>query len=148
MVAGDGVTSATVILPWPDKRLHAHAKGHWRPKAAATRRARGNAYYLALEAGVKAIPGPHRLIFTFHPPDRRRRDVSNTVQSLKAHIDGIADALGVDDSTFRVRWPEAFDGVAKGGQVVVEVTTAQDESGRLDVRASAARTATTWTRGD
>lgn len=143
------MTSATINLPWPDRALSSNGQhGHWRTRAKATRTARNMAIGAALEAGVKRVPGPHRLVFRFHPPTKHRRDIQNMPGMLKASIDGIADALGVDDSTFRVRWPEAFDGVSKGGQVVVEVTTAVNESGRLDGETSAARTAITWIRGD
>jgi len=33
----------------------------------------------------------------FHPPDRRRRDLGNMFSACKAYIDGVADALGIDD---------------------------------------------------
>lgn len=39
---------------------------------------------------------------TFRPPDKRRRDKDNMIASFKSGQDGIADALGVDDSTLPV----------------------------------------------
>jgi crossover junction endodeoxyribonuclease RusA len=34
----------------------------------------------------------------FHPPDRRRWDLDNMLASVKSGLDGLADAIGVDDS--------------------------------------------------
>jgi crossover junction endodeoxyribonuclease RusA len=56
---------------------------------------------------------------TFHPPDKRRRDTDGMLSALKSSLDGVADALQVDDSLFdlslTVREP------VKGGEVVVTV---------------------------
>jgi crossover junction endodeoxyribonuclease RusA len=56
---------------------------------------------------------------TFHPPTKGRRDRDNVQASMKHYLDGIAQALGVDDSRFRPvsDWGE----VCKGGKVIVEV---------------------------
>jgi crossover junction endodeoxyribonuclease RusA len=37
---------------------------------------------------------------TFYPPDKRHRDADNMVASIKAGIDGLADALKVNDKRF------------------------------------------------
>jgi crossover junction endodeoxyribonuclease RusA len=57
---------------------------------------------------------------TFQPPDKRRRDRDNLQASLKAHFDGIADALGVNDSLFVPTY--AIGEPVKGGAVRVEIT--------------------------
>ena len=44
---------------------------------------------------------------------------------MKAARDGIADALGVDDSRF-VSHPLVKDDVRKGGQVVIKITGGPD----------------------
>lgn len=110
-----------IPLDWPDSALIPHAKGHWRTKAKATRAARKAAGLLAIAGGVKNVPGPHDLHFTYYPPDRRRRDIANVHAALKAAIDGIADALDVDDNTFRPYFPAEFEEPIKGGGVLVEV---------------------------
>lgn len=110
--------SFTLDLPWPDNRLHAHAKGHWRPKADATKAARRAAWALANEAGVTSMPDAV-LAFYFYPPDRRKRDLHNMPHAMKATIDGIADAMGCDDNGFKVIWPTKFEAVNKGGLVKV-----------------------------
>ena len=47
-----------------------------------------------------------RLTFEFHPPPRSRPDCQNLPATQKAAIDGIADALGMDDRLFLCRFPE------------------------------------------
>ena len=41
---------ADLILPWPHKALLSNARVHWRPKAAATKAARSDAFYAAKAA--------------------------------------------------------------------------------------------------
>lgn len=111
-----------IRLLWPDARLAPHAKGHWRPKAQATKYARQQAFWLAREAGIRNAMPDAELRFTYHPPDNRRRDASNLPAMLKPVIDGIADAMGCDDNGFSVHYPAQFDGVIAGGEIVCLVT--------------------------
>jgi Holliday junction resolvase RusA-like endonuclease len=58
---------------------------------------------------------------TFAAPDRIRRDLDNLHGAMKASLDGIAKALGVDDSRFV---PVTLDRVLdkqKQGFVIVEI---------------------------
>ena len=43
---------------------------------------------------------PSRLYIRFIHPTRRNHDLDNSLASCKAHIDGMCQALGVDDSCF------------------------------------------------
>lgn len=79
----------TITLPL-DPKLHAHAKGHWRAKAAATKAARELAKLASL--GKQMLSGPVVADYVFTVPDRRRRDVANMIQACKPYIDGIVDA--------------------------------------------------------
>ena len=36
----------------------------------------------------------------FYPPSKRRYDLDNAIAAMKSSLDGIADALSVDDSRF------------------------------------------------
>jgi crossover junction endodeoxyribonuclease RusA len=65
--------------------------------------------------------GDVHLWITFFPPDRRRRDDDNIIGSLKNGRDGVADALGIDDSRFRSH-PYVSDQVRKGGAVEIKLT--------------------------
>jgi crossover junction endodeoxyribonuclease RusA len=109
-----------VHLPWPTGPLSQNSRAHWSVRQRHVRNARRAAWALTVEARATAGETPE-LRFTFHPPNRVRRDVSNVIGALKASVDGIADALGVDDSRFRISWPVEFAAPVKGGAVVVEV---------------------------
>ena len=120
--------AAKIELPWPDKRLSKNAGSQWsagfqRGRAAAVAKQREEAWALALEAGAAALRGHdgYDLKLTYHPPDKRRRDPQNMPGMLAGAIDGIADALKVDDSRFRVDYPREFAEVRKPGCVVFEV---------------------------
>lgn len=106
-----------VTLPWPDRILSPNARAHWRRKAAVVKVARQHAAMTALAIrGFRAMrarlagDGPLPLTITFFPPDARRRDRDNMQASLKHALDGIADALDVDDCrfqpTYRFAYPE------------------------------------------
>jgi crossover junction endodeoxyribonuclease RusA len=58
-------------------------------------------------------------VITAYPPTKRRMDDDNLIACLKAHRDGIAKALGIDDNRFdqRLQWGEPV----KGGKIVVAI---------------------------
>jgi crossover junction endodeoxyribonuclease RusA len=114
-----------VTLNWPDKGLSPNARLHWSRKSRLVKAARTAAWGAVLEARGRApMPrGEHlHLTWVFCPPDRRRRDRDNIIASLKAAADGIADALGVDDSTFISTYSMADP--VPGGAVLVTVRAA------------------------
>lgn len=109
-----------IVLPWPDNRLSPNARGHWAIKAKAVAAARSDAFYAAKAAGVPTLhEGPIRLVWTFHPPDKRARDLDNMIACTKGVADGIADAWGVNDARFEPTYRRGDP--VKGGRVVVEV---------------------------
>ena len=108
-----------INLPWPAKALHSNARCHWAVKAGATTKARHEACMMAKQAGVGLWPEADILI-EYWPPSRRG-DPQNVPSSLKAYIDGIADAMGCDDRKFRVDYPSMFAGTKKGGEVVFRI---------------------------
>lgn len=112
-------------LPWPHKDLSPNGRKHWAVKAKMTKAARADAYYTAhLRAWrFPSVRGRYKVHMAFAPPDKRRRDIDNLIASAKAHRDGIADALGIDDSRF-VLSCELLDEVVKGGEVRVTVEAA------------------------
>ena len=112
----------TLHLPWPERALWANARPHWRAKAKAVASARTAAWASALAVGLR--PGcmvRPLLRFQFHPPTKRLPDLSNMPHTAKAAIDGIADALAMDDRAFLCVWPLTFAAPIKGGRVVVTV---------------------------
>lgn len=114
-----------ITLPWPDRALHPNSRVHWAQKAKATKAARHVAFVAARAIGWtnESVPSEGRLSLwiDFYPPDRRRRDDDGLLASMKAARDGIADALGIDDSRF-VSHHMLRDEVRRGGEVVVTIT--------------------------
>lgn len=106
-----------IELVWPPASLSGHTAGHWRTKAAATKQHREWARLATLAAGVTVPPeGDIRIRFRFIPPDRRG-DRTNFANRLKPAIDGIAQALGVNDARFLPSYEYAEP--EKPGRVVV-----------------------------
>ena len=119
-----------LCLPWPDKKLSPNARQHWAQRSAAVKRARSQAYLLA--RGSMTQPGEAwaplqqagtddqiNVRLTFEPPARYRYDIDNLVARMKSSLDGIADAIGVDDYNFRLERPVMADPHKPHGRVMV-----------------------------
>lgn len=104
---------------WPARPLWQNWRGHWTLRRKSTSLARQEAKALAnsklaTASGLRCHDA-YAIECTFYPPDRRKRDRSNMPATVKAHLDGIADALGVDDNCFDVSW--RFGDAQKPGRV-------------------------------
>lgn len=112
-----------VTLPWPLKALSPNARPHWAELSKAKKAYRQACHLLALQAGAKqfAVAGPLHVELTFYPPDRRQRDQDNMLAAMKSGLDGLADALGVDDRNFKTTFQVA-DQI--GGMVKVSIKKA------------------------
>jgi crossover junction endodeoxyribonuclease RusA len=109
-----------VSLPFPDKILSPNARPHWAALAKAKKAYRRACYWSARPLGLLDATVLHVTI-TFNPPlPRRARDEDNMVASFKSGADGVADAITVDDSKWRVT--HAFGEPVKGGTVTIEIT--------------------------
>lgn len=97
------MTGGTITLPWPDKALSPNARKHYMAHSGAKKRAKRDGYYAAKASNVYP-PADGRIPIELHfwPPTERRRDEDNLIARMKATLDGIAEALGVDDSRFRI----------------------------------------------
>lgn len=118
------MTTAELVLPWPSRDLHPNARVHWARRAKAAKSARFMACALTRSLGWRGEqlpPGRLHLWIDAYPPDRRRRDTDGVLSSLKSTIDGIADALGIDDHRF-VPHPWLKDEVRHGGEIRVRIT--------------------------
>jgi crossover junction endodeoxyribonuclease RusA len=111
-----------IVLPFPPSSLSGHAKGHWRSKAAETKKHREWARTATLEARPTAPECGDILVrIRFVPPDMRG-DRTNFPNRMKPYLDGIADALGVNDRRFVPAYE--FSPPAKPGRVYVTVGAA------------------------
>lgn len=117
-----------IELGWPSKPLwpNFRSRTHW-AKTRALKTARAEAFYAtkAARIGIGAGDAPLVVRSTFYPPDRRTRDYDNCGSTLKPFLDGIADALGVNDSIFRPERPVIGEPV-KGGKLVVSIEGARE----------------------
>lgn len=111
-----------VDLPWPPRDLHPNARVHWTRRHRATKKAREAAQWLC-PIGPIAADKIHVTI-TFFEPDKRRRDADGLLSNVKAYIDGIADAIEVDDSKWSISL--ARGEVVKGGRVRFEIEKGRD----------------------
>lgn len=110
-----------VTLPFPPATLSGHANGNGRwQKIALTKKWRAMAKRVTEEAGTIALPaeGDITLHLHFVMPDRRS-DRLNCVNRSKSIVDGIADALGVNDRRFLPSI--SFSGPLKPGKVIVTI---------------------------
>ncbi len=86
--SGAGRVSIEITLPWPPSVNH-----YWRTTKGMAGQyvtAQGRAYQkeaqiLARQAmrGSAALSGPLRVLFEAYPPDKRRRDLSNTLKATE-----------------------------------------------------------------
>jgi crossover junction endodeoxyribonuclease RusA len=107
-----------ITLPWPPKELtpNARRRNHWRVTQRYAKDYRAYCAALTIAAGVRT----GKIIeITFFPPDRRRRDDDGMIGAFKAGRDGVADALGCDDHTFRPAYH--FAEPVKNGRIVVSI---------------------------
>ena len=116
----------TIELPWPLKELNPNHKCHWGTKSRKAALYKAWCYQVATQyrENFKHLFGHHTLAvglnILFVPPDKRRRDDDNMESAFKHGRDGIAAALGIDDSRFRVTKRVAAAPV-KHGKVIVTI---------------------------
>lgn len=109
-----------IVLPFPPSSLSGHANGNWRSKSGPTAKHRKLALERATDAGL-SVPdeGDIGLHIHFVPPDRRG-DRCNFWNRCKPYIDGIAEALGVNDSRFLPS--KSFADPEKPGRVEISLS--------------------------
>lgn len=112
-----------IDLPWPAKDLQPNERPHWAEKARATKAARFSAQWKAKPLGkINASTIKVTCIFS-PPPPRRNRDLDNLIAACKPYFDGIADAIGIDDSHFQHQAP-VWGIPRKGGNVCIVLEVA------------------------
>ena len=94
-----------ISLPWPAPGLWPNKTNRavWQANARLTEQARTDAMYLTLEQHPVTRLYTERVYalgLLFSPPDAKARDLLGAVGAMKAALDGVADALGIDDKWF------------------------------------------------
>jgi crossover junction endodeoxyribonuclease RusA len=105
-----------IRLGWPARCLHPNSRVDRRRATESRQKARAEGWAEAKRRGLPALSEAHVEV-TFYPPDKRRRDVDGMFSSIKSHLDGIANAMDVDDAgwTFTLRRGDPV----KGGAVLL-----------------------------
>ena len=93
-----------VVLGWPPSDLSPNKRLHWAKVASAKKHYRQACLSVTKHQlkKYKFSEFPEKLVLemTFIPPDRRNYDRDNLVARMKSGIDGLADALCIDDKRF------------------------------------------------
>ena len=110
-----------IALPWPAPILSPNDRAHWGKKAKAKTQYRSDCFYMTKHQikGFRHAGGKIPLRVTFREPPGNKRDWDNCVASIKAGIDGVCDALRIDDSLFRPITIDFGENVS-GGAVILE----------------------------
>lgn len=92
----------TVDLPWFPKELSPNARNHWAITAKHKKEYRLACWALTKEVlGTPKFPdGKIDVCIDFYPPSKRHYDLDNCLASIKSGLDGVADALQVNDHRF------------------------------------------------
>ncbi len=101
--------SLTLLFPWPSADLSPNARVHHMALHRARKKAKAEAWGMTkalmppLRIREGSWAGPVEVHVTWHPSSARAFDLDNALARLKGHLDGVADALGIDDSAFTFR---------------------------------------------
>lgn len=118
-----GKSIASFVLPWPPSNLSPNARLHWGARQRLVRQYRQVCWSTALQQGAKPIEADRVAVhLVFVPPNRRARDWDNLIASMKSGLDGLADAISVDDSRWRLSFEVAEGEIGGMVRVRVEVT--------------------------
>lgn len=94
-----------IRLPFPSSALFPNAKNgkSHHASSAAKKSQREDAFYLTKQATKDYSPpdGYIPLSLLFVTPSGHKRDLDNMLAASKALIDGMAKAIGIDDSMFK-----------------------------------------------
>lgn len=108
-----------IVLPFPPSTLSGHAKGNWHGKSSVTKKWREDAAKAASAVRLPMLAdGDIHIHVTFVPGDRRGDRVNFPVR-MKPIFDGLADALGVNDSRFVPHF--YFQPPAKPGHIEIRI---------------------------
>lgn len=115
-----------IELPWPSPALNPNGRAHWAAKAKEAKLAKATAFYAAKSICPSKLNWSGvRIFWEFHPKTANMPDGDNLVASCKNFQDGIALAIGIDDSKFKTDY--RISSPIKGGLVRVTISKIGDE---------------------
>jgi crossover junction endodeoxyribonuclease RusA len=112
-----------IYLRFPPKALSPNARLHWRAVARTKKIYRHECFIEAKRQGVLKMASSEKVkvSLVFYPPDKRKRDWDNMLAACKSGLDGLADAMGVDDRNWELSFTVASE---IKNMVSVEIKTA------------------------
>ena len=125
----------TIKLPFPDAKLSPNARLHWAQRHKASKAAKGNACVATIRAMQDKYPGSLERDFDtlmrkvdvinielqFVPKAAHRYDQDNLIARMKAALDGISAAIGVDDVKFNIQQAEIMPPCKDDPHVLVSI---------------------------
>lgn len=109
-----------IALGFPHKALWPNGRAHWAVKAREAKKLRQEAAWATKAASVRVGDSPIPLHITVFPKAKGPApDPDNAVAACKAAIDGIADALGINDRHFAA--PTVAVSPERTGRIQIEV---------------------------
>jgi crossover junction endodeoxyribonuclease RusA len=110
-----------IKIPWPPKYLSPNSRVHWAKKAKSAKKYKADCFFLAKNAGLVEVNSKKIDVhIDFYAPDKRRRDIDNLIASIKNGLDGIADAIKVDDHCFVIA-ANLNEKIVKNGIIEVSI---------------------------
>lgn len=90
------------VFPWP-KDLGPNERAHWAVMARRKKDYRHACWALARQHVPEPWPdAPVHVHLNFCPPSKRHYDEDNLIAAMKAGLDGLSDAIKVDDRKFKL----------------------------------------------
>jgi crossover junction endodeoxyribonuclease RusA len=110
-----------IELSWPAKELSPNSRVHHMVLHRFKKAAKTEAGWATkmVRPFTWGHDGRFDILLRAYPPVSRNRDADNLVASCKAFLDGIAEALGINDSTFNAPSVEWRDITQRGKLVIV-----------------------------
>ena len=109
-----------IVLPFPPSALAGHNNGTWRKRDKVVATYRAEAFHLTRDAlrkqGFTKTDGDIAISIRFIPTNERGDRVNYPIR-IKCQLDGIAEALGVNDKQFLPSY--IFEPACKPGRVEV-----------------------------
>jgi crossover junction endodeoxyribonuclease RusA len=117
--------SLLIELSWPSEELSPNARVHHMVKHRHAKAAKIEAGWATKIAGYMNFAADrYDVHIKAYPPSNRNRDADNLIASLKPHLDGIAEVLGVNDSMFNAPTLEWCD-LSHKGRIVIRLSEAR-----------------------
>ena len=108
-----------LTFSWYPKELSPNNNSHFHIKAKHKAIYKESCFWLTKEANIPS--GDYKeLYIIFYKPNRRHMDLDNMLASIKSGLDGMCQALEIDDRCFKKITVEIAEEI--GGMIKIKVT--------------------------